>query len=157
MENIKKYNPKAKVIKAESVLTVQNPELIKGKRVLVIEDGPTLTHGEMKIGAGTVAATRGGAKELVDPRSAAVRSIKATFEKYPDIGKLLPAMGYGAKQIKDLEDTINAVDCDAVVIATPIDLTRFVKINKPMTRVDYALSEEGKKELKAVLKAKKFI
>jgi len=156
-ENIKKYNPKAKVIKAESTLTVDHPEIIKGKRVLVIEDGPTLTHGEMKIGAGTVAAERCGAAELIDPRSAAVRSIKATFEKYPNIGKLLPAMGYGNKQIKDLEETINGVDCDAVVIATPIDLSRFVKINKPCTRVNYALSEEGKKELKAVLKSKKFI
>jgi predicted GTPase len=156
-ENIKKYNPKAKVIKAESTLSVENPEIIKGKRVLVIEDGPTLTHGEMRIGAGTVAAERAGAKELVDPRSVAVRSIKATFEKYPNIGKLLPAMGYGDKQIKDLEETINKVDCDAVVIATPIDLSRFVKINKPVTRVMYNLSIEGKKELKAVLKAKKFI
>ena len=156
-ENIKKYNPKAKVIKAESTLTVDHPEIIKGKRVLVIEDGPTLTHGEMKIGAGTVAAERCGAAELIDPRSAAVRSIKATFEKYPNIGKLLPAMGYGNKQIKDLEETINGVDCDAVVIATPIDLSRFVKINKPCTRVNYALSEEGKKELKAVLKNRKFI
>ena len=157
MENVKKYNPKAKVIKAESTLTVEHPEIIKGKRVLVIEDGPTLTHGEMKIGAGTVAAERSGAAELVDPRSAAVRSIKATFEKYPGIGKLLPAMGYGDKQIKDLEETINKVDCDAVVIATPIDLSRFVKINKPMTRVKYDLSLAGKKELKAVLKNKKFI
>ncbi len=157
VENAKKYNPKAKIIKAESTLTVENPEIIKGKRVLVIEDGPTLTHGEMRIGAGTVAAERLGAKELVDPREYAVRSIKATFEKYPGIGKLLPAMGYGDKQIKDLEETINKVDCDAVVIATPIDLSRFVKINKPMTRVKYDLSEEGKKELKAVLKSKKFI
>ncbi|MCX6738585.1 MAG: GTPase, partial [Candidatus Parcubacteria bacterium] len=157
IENAKKYNPKAKIIKAESTLTVEHPEIIKGKRVLVIEDGPTLTHGEMKIGAGTVAAERLGAAELVDPREYAVRSIKATFEKYPNIGKLLPAMGYGDKQIKDLEETINKVDCDVVVIATPIDLSRFVKINKPMTRVQYALSEEGKKELKAVLKSKKFI
>ncbi|MFA5830448.1 MAG: cyclic 2,3-diphosphoglycerate synthase [Candidatus Paceibacterota bacterium] len=157
MENIKKYNPKAKIIKAESTLTVEHPEMIKGKRVLVIEDGPTLTHGEMKIGAGTVAAERSGAAELVDPRSAAVRSIKATFEKYPGIGKLLPAMGYGDKQIKDLEETINKVDCDAVVIATPIDLSRFVKINKPATRVKYDLSLQGKKELKAILKNRKFI
>jgi predicted GTPase len=156
-ENIKKYNPKAKVIKAESTLTVLHPEIIKGKRVLVIEDGPTLTHGEMKIGAGTVAAERCGAKELVDPRSVAVRSIKATFEKYPNIGKLLPAMGYGDKQIKDLEETINKVDCDAVVIGTPIDLSRFVKINKPCTRVKYDLSPAGKTELKKILKAKKFI
>jgi len=156
-ENAKKYNPKAKIIKAESTLTVDKPEIIKGKRVLVVEDGPTLTHGEMKVGAGTVAAQRFGAKELVDPRPFTVGTMTETFKKYPNIGTLLPAMGYSAKQIKDLETTINNTDCDAVVIGTPIDLTRFIKINKPFTRVKYDLSLEAKAELKKILKAKKLI
>jgi len=156
-DNAKKLNPKAKIIKAESTLTVEHPEMIKGKKVLVIEDGPTLTHGEMKVGAGTIAAQRGGASELVDARKYAVGKIKETFEKYPNIGTLLPAMGYSDKQIKDLEKTINAVPCDAVVIGTPIDLSRFIKINKPHTRVMYDLSEKAKGELKAILKAKKLI
>jgi predicted GTPase len=156
-ENAKKYNPAAKVIKAESVLTVDKPELIKGKRVLVIEDGPTLTHGNMKLGAGTVAAQRAGAGELVDPRKYAVGKIKETFEKYPDIGILLPAMGYGEQQMKDLETTINKVPCDAVVIGTPIDLTRFIKIEKPTVTVAYALSEKAKEELRKITKEKGLI
>lgn len=139
--NIKKINPSAKIIKAESKITVDNPELIKGKRVLIVEDGPTLTHGEMKIGAGSVAAERFGASELVDPRPYIVGKLKETFEKYPDIGVILPAMGYGEQQLRDLEETINNTDCDSVIIGTPIDLTRIIKINKPYTRVHYELDE----------------
>ncbi len=154
IRHCKTYNPDAEIIRAESTLTVENPEVIKGKRVLVVEDGPTLTHGEMKIGAGTVAAQRNGAAELVDPRSVAVGGIKATFEKYPEIGTLLPAMGYGQQQIKDLEATINAADCDAVVIATPIDLNRIVNIEKPNTRVNYELDEHAAAKLDEILKRK---
>lgn len=154
VKNAVKFNPSAKIIKAESVLTVEDPKVIKGKRVVVIEDGPTLTHGEMKIGAGTVAAERNGASEIVDPRPYVVGRIGETFAHYPEIGKLLPAMGYGEQQMKDLEETINKVDCDAVVIGTPIDLGRFIKINKPATRVKYELSEEAKAELKKVIKDK---
>jgi predicted GTPase len=156
-ENAKKYNPDAKIIRAESVLTVDDPSIIKGKKVLVIEDGPTLTHGEMKIGAGTVAAEREGAKELVDPRPFVSGKIQETFEHYPDIGKLLPAMGYGKQQMKDLEETINRVDCDSVVIGTPIDLGRFIKIDKPSTRVRYELAEDAKKQLQEIIKDKKLI
>jgi predicted GTPase len=142
-ENIMKVNPTAIVVDAASPLTVANPELIKGKRVLVVEDGPTLTHGEMKIGAGTVAALKCGAAELVDPRPFVVGKLAETFRIYPNIGTLLPAMGYGQEQIADLEKSINNVDCDSVVIATPIDLRRLVKINKPCTKVDYDLQEIG--------------
>ncbi len=155
--NIKKVNPKAKIIEAESTVTAENPELIKGKRVLVIEDGPTLTHGDMKYGAGTIAAQRLGASKLVDPRPYTVDSITATFKKYPDIGILLPAMGYGEKQMKDLEETINRTDCDSVVIGTPIDLGRLLKINKPFTRVRYDLNEKGSITLETVLKEKGFL
>jgi predicted GTPase len=139
--NIKKVNPKAQIIMADSKITVDNPDIIKGKRVLVVEDGPTLTHGEMKIGAGTVAAERIGAAEMVDPRPYTVGKLKDTFSIYPNIGKLLPAMGYGEQQLKDLEETINKTDCDAVIIGTPIDLTRVININKPCTRVHYELDE----------------
>ena len=125
--------------------------MISGKKVLVVEDGPTLTHGEMKYGAGVIAAKRYGAGELVDPRSVAVGTIKETFQKYPDIGVLLPAMGYGDKQMKDLEKTINAVKCDAVLIATPIDLTRIIKINKPYCKIDYELQEIGEPTIKSVI------
>lgn len=151
LENIRTYNPKAQVVFAASALMVENPEIILGKRVLAIEDGPTLTHGEMSIGAGVVAARRYGASELVDPRPYLVGSLVDTFEKYPDIGALLPAMGYGEKQMKDLEATINNTDCDAVVIGTPINLARFIKINKPYTRVYYELAEIGKPNLKDIL------
>ena len=142
-ENIAKVNPNAIVVDGASPLTVDKPELIKGKRVLVVEDGPTLTHGHMKIGAGTVAAKKYGAAELVDPRPFVVGRLAETFEIYPNIGTLLPAMGYGAQQIADLEKSINNTDCDAVVIATPIDLNRIVKINKPTVKVDYELQEIG--------------
>ena len=150
-ENIEKVNPTAVVIDAASPLTVHHPELIKGKRVLVVEDGPTLTHGEMKLGAGTVAARKYGAKELVDPRPFVVGKLAETFKTYPNIGLLLPAMGYGDQQIADLEKTINNTDCDTVVIATPIDLQRIVKINKPATKVDYDLEEIGRPKLSDVL------
>jgi len=153
-KNVKEVNPTAIVIDANSPLTVDNPELIKGKRVLVVEDGPTLTHGEMKYGAGTVAAQRLGAKEIVDPRPYTVDSISETYKKYPNIGVLLPAMGYGEKQIKDLEETINRTDCDSVIIGTPIDLGRILKINKPNTRVMYELDEIGDVTLETILKQK---
>jgi predicted GTPase len=150
-DNIDKVNPNAIVVDAASPLTVQHPELIKGKRVLVVEDGPTLTHGHMKLGAGTVAARKYGAKELVDPRPFLVGRLKETFDIYPNIGSLLPAMGYGKQQIEDLEKTINNTDCDAVVIATPIDLNRIIKIKKPTNKVDYDLQEIGKPDLKDVI------
>ncbi len=149
--NISAYNPDAIVIDAASPIEVENWEMIRGKKVLVVEDGPTLTHGEMAYGAGVVAADKYGAAELVDPRPYTVKSITETFEKYPDIGVLLPAMGYGAKQIKDLETTINRTECDLVIIATPIDLTRLVKIKKPTVRVSYRLQEIGSPDLTTVL------
>ncbi len=150
-ENIAKINPNAQVIDAASYLTVDKPELIRGKRVLVVEDGPTLTHGEMKIGAGTVAALKFGAAELVDPRPYTVGKLSETFEIYPNIGKLLPAMGYGDQQIKDLEKTIAKTECDAVVIGTPIDLARIVKIKQPTVKVGYELQEIGYPNLEQVL------
>ncbi|MFA5803856.1 MAG: cyclic 2,3-diphosphoglycerate synthase [Melioribacteraceae bacterium] len=152
--NIHAVNPKAIVIEAASPITVDKPELITDKRVLVVEDGPTLTHGEMKYGAGTVIARKLGAKEIVDPRPYTVNSISDTFKKYPNIGVLLPAMGYGDDQIKDLEETINKTDCDSVVIGTPIDLGRILKINKPSTRVMYELQEIGENTCESVLKSK---
>ena len=150
-ENIAKINPKAIVIDGASTLTIDKPELIRGKKVLVIEDGPTLTHGEMKIGAGTVAAMKCGAAELVDPRPYTVGKLSETFKIYPNIGTLLPAMGYGEEQVRDLEKTINNTPCDAVVIGTPIDLQRFVKINKPCVKIGYELQEIGTPTLKEVL------
>lgn len=153
-ENIHQLAPEAILIEAASPLTVDHPELIRGKRVLVVEDGPTLTHGEMKFGAGIVAAQKYGAKEIIDPRPYAIGTIKDTYTKYPGIGTLLPAMGYGKKQIQELEDTINAVDCDIVVIGTPIDLSRIVKINKKSIRVKYELQEIGRPDLEEVLNQK---
>lgn len=153
-KNIQAVNPGAVVIDAASPITVDKPELISGKRVLVVEDGPTLTHGEMKYGAGTVISQKLGAKEIVDPRPFTVKSITETYQKYPNIGILLPAMGYGDQQIKDLEETINRTDCDSVVIGTPIDLSRILKINKPSTRVMYELHELGTNTLESVLKSK---
>jgi predicted GTPase len=150
-ENIAYANPGALVIDAASPITVDKPGLIRGKACLAIEDGPTLTHGEMKIGAGTVAAMKLGASSLVDPRPYAVGRIKETFQTYPDIGTLLPAMGYGKQQISDLEKTINSTPCDVVVIGTPIDLNRIVKISKPTVRVTYELQEIGTPNLQMVL------
>jgi len=150
-ESIEKVNPDAIVIDGASPIRVDNPEVIKGKRVLVVEDGPTLTHGEMKIGAGVVAARKFGASELVDPRPFTVGKLSETFEIYPEIGTLLPAMGYGKEQLKDLETTINSSDCDAVVIGTPIDLNRVIEIKKPNTRVYYDLQEIGEPNLEGLL------
>ncbi len=151
--SIEKVNPKAVVIDAASPIRVDNPDIIKGKRVLVVEDGPTLTHGEMKIGAGVVAARKYGASELIDPRPYTVGKLTETFMIYPGIGTLLPAMGYGEQQLRDLEATINNTDCDSVIIGTPIDLNRVVKIKKPNTRVYYDLQEIGEPDLHQVLDA----
>ncbi len=150
-DNIAKVNPNAIVIDAASPIKVDDPSMIKGKRVLVVEDGPTLTHGEMKLGAGTVAAKKFGAAELVDPRPYTVGKLSETFKIYPNIGTLLPAMGYGAEQLKDLETTIENTDCDTVVIGTPIDLNRIIKISKPNTRVYYDLQEIGYPDLKGLI------
>ncbi|MCE1189381.1 MAG: cyclic 2,3-diphosphoglycerate synthase [Ignavibacteria bacterium] len=156
-ENVKVVNPAAKVIDGASVISVENPNIISGKRVLVVEDGPTLTHGEMTYGAGMVAAWNHGAAEIIDPRPFTVDSITDTYKKYPKIGKLLPAMGYSDKQIKDLEDTINNTDCDSVIIGTPIDLGRLLKINKPHTRVAYDLNETGDVTVEKILKDRNFL
>ncbi|HDP99934.1 MAG TPA: GTPase [bacterium] len=150
-ENIRQTNPDAMIIDAASPLVVEEPAQIRGKRALVIEDGPTLTHGEMEFGAGVVAAEKFGAAEIVDPRPWIVGKIQETFDKYPEIGALLPAMGYGEQQINDLEKTVNAVDCDVVVIGTPIDLRKIIKINKPAVRVNYDLQEIGRPNLEDVL------
>lgn len=150
-KNIAKVNPDATVIDGASPISVDDPSVIKGRKVLVVEDGPTLTHGGMKIGAGTVAALKFGAAELVDPRPFVVGKLAETFRLYPNIGTLLPAMGYGDQQIKDLEETINNTECDGVVIGTPIDLNRIVKITKPNTRVYYDLQEIGYPDLQVVL------
>jgi predicted GTPase len=153
-ENLRRMNPTAKIIEAASPLFVDNPDTIQGKRVLVIEDGPTLTHGEMAYGAGWVAARRFGAAEIVDPRPFAVGGIKATYQKFPRTGPILPAMGYGDEMVHDLEKTINNSDVDLVLSATPIDLTRIIKINKPMQRVRYELQEIGQPTLMELLKKK---
>ena len=150
-ENIAKVNPGAVVIDGASPIKVDDPSVIKGKKVLVVEDGPTLTHGEMKIGAGVVAAQKFGAAELVDPRPYTVGKLSETFEIYPSIGTLLPAMGYGEEQLKDLETTINNTKCDAVVIGTPIDLNRIINIKKPNTRVYYDLQEIGYPNLEEMI------
>lgn len=153
-ENLRRLNPKAQIIEAASPLFVDDPDVINGKRVLVIEDGPTLTHGEMTIGAGWVAARRFGAAEIVDPRPFAVGSIKETFQKYPKTGPILPAMGYGDAMVHDLEKTINNSDVDLVISATPIDLKRIIKVNKPMQRVRYELQEIGQPTLYELLNKK---
>ncbi|NOR45410.1 MAG: GTPase [Candidatus Delongbacteria bacterium] len=150
-QNIAKVNPEAIVVDAASPVTVEDPSLIKGKKVLVVEDGPTLTHGEMKLGAGTVAAMKFGAAEIVDPRPYTVGKLTETFKIYPNIGTLLPAMGYGDEQIKDLETTINNTECDTVIIGTPMDLNRIVKINKPTVRIGYDLDEIGTPNLTGVI------
>jgi predicted GTPase len=150
-DNLRSVNPNATIIEAASPIFVDDPAAIQGKRVLVIEDGPTLTHGEMAYGAGYVAARRFGAAEIVDPRPFAVKSIKATYEKYPKTGPILPAMGYGAAQTHDLEETINRAEVDMVIIGTPIDLGRLIKINKPHQRVMYELQEIGVPTLEDIL------
>lgn len=150
-QNIAKVNPNAIVVDGASPIMVDDDSLIRGKRVLVVEDGPTLTHGDMKIGAGIVAARRFGASEIVDPRPFVVGRIAETFRIYPNIGSLLPAMGYGNQQMSDLEATINNTDCDSVIIGTPIDLSRVIRINKPTTRVYYDLQEIGKPNFDQIL------
>jgi predicted GTPase len=150
--NAKQLNPDAQVVHSECRITVDHPDQIRGKKVLVVEDGPTLTHGEMKIGAGIVAARREGASDIVDPRPWAVGEIHETFEKYPDLGTLLPAMGYGEAQVRDLERTINSTECETVVVGTPIDLSRILKMNKPAVRVRYEVHEVSKPDLKELLK-----
>ena len=150
-ESIEKVNPEAIVVDGASPIRVDDPGIIRGKRVLVVEDGPTLTHGEMKLGAGVVAAQKYGARELVDPRPFTVGKLSETFEIYPKIGTLLPAMGYGQEQLKDLETTINNSDCDSVIIGTPIDLNRLIEIKKPNTRVYYDLQEIGEPNLEGIL------
>jgi predicted GTPase len=149
--NVARVNPGAIVVEAASPIGIDDADLVRGKRVLVIEDGPTLTHGGMKIGAGVVAARKFGASEIIDPRPYLVGSLRETFETYPGIGSLLPAMGYGPAQIADLEATIEATDCDAVIIGTPIDLGRLLSISRPHTRVYYDLQEIGKPDLSDVL------
>jgi predicted GTPase len=151
-DNIREINPKAIIIDGASPLSVDKPELLLNAIALVVEDGPTLTHGEMTYGAGVVAAEKYGVADLVDPREYAVGEIKETFEKYPEIGILLPAMGYSERQLRDLEDTIDRCDCDVVVIATPIDLRRIIKIRKPAVQVGYELQEIGRPTIADVLK-----
>ena len=152
VENARQVNPTAEIIFRESPLDVPEPDAIANQRVLVIEDGPTTTHGGMPFGAGILAATEYGASEIVDPRPWAVGEIAETFEKYPNIGDLLPAMGYGDQQIRDLEETVNAVDCDLVLVATPIDLTRLIEIEKPSMRIGYSLKPADGALVEAVRK-----
>jgi predicted GTPase len=149
--SVQELNPRAVIIDAASPITVDRPELLRGKRVLVIEDGPTLTHGEMKYGAGVIAARRLGASEIVDPRPWLQGGVRDTFRKYPGIGALLPAMGYSKEQVRDLERTINACECDVVAVATPIDMRRLVKVRRPMVRVGYELEEIGRPKLADVI------
>ena len=151
-QTISKHNPRARIVLADSEVSAENGESMAGKSVLVVEDGPTLTHGHMKFGAGVIAAQRYGAAEIIDPRPYLVGSLKETFETYPDVGKVLPAMGYGEQQIKDLEATINGCDCDIVVSATPIDLTRLVNIEKPTLRVRYEYRDNSKPTLGELVK-----
>jgi predicted GTPase len=150
--SIRALNPKAQVVEAESPITVDRAEQIRGKRVLVVEDGPTLTHGEMSYGAGTVAARQFGAAEIVNPRPWVTGLVRRTFDDYPSIGALLPAVGYGDEQVRDLEDSIRRVPCDLVIVATPVDLTRIMKIDRPMLRVRYDLRERGAPALRDILK-----
>ena len=150
--NVAAVNPRAIVVEAESPVTAEDPAAIAGKKVLCVEDGPTLTHGEMEYGAAVVAARRAGAAELVDPRPYLVGSLKDTFEKYPHIGPLVPAMGYGDDMVADLEATVNATPADAVVAGTPIDLGRLIKANKPIVRVRYDLKVVSSPDLESILR-----
>lgn len=151
-KNITATNPNALIIEADSEVTADKPELISGKRVLVVEDGPTLTHGEMAYGAGVIAAERLGAAEMIDPRPYLVGTLKETFATYPGIGALLPAMGYSAQQVRDLEATINATDCDVVISATPIDITGLLSVNKPLVRVKYGYKDNSAPTLESVVR-----
>ncbi len=150
----KKFNPKAIILEAASPVTIDNPDMVKGKKVLVVEDGPTLTHGEMEYGAGFIAAKNAGASEIIDPRPYAVGSIKETFDKYKQVTQVLPAMGYGEHQLRELEETINKADCDVVVVATPINLGRLININKPSVRVFYEFDPSKEEELLKIIKEK---
>ncbi len=150
-ESIRELNPKAQIIVANSPINIEDPSLITGKRVLVVEDGPTLTHGDMKYGAGYIAAKKFDAKEIVDPRPFAVGTIKETYRKYSHLTEVLPAMGYGKQQIEELEATINAAECDTVIIGTPIDLTRLLEIKKSHVRVKYELEEQGSPNLEEII------
>ncbi len=150
-KNVHAVNPRAVIIEAASPITVEDETVIRGKRVLVVEDGPTLTHGGMEYGAGVIAARKFGASAIVDPRPYVVNSIAETFRKYPGIGPLLPAMGYGEEQVRDLETTINRVECDGVIIGTPIDLRRIISIRRPSTRVKYELAEITRPDLSTIL------
>ena len=152
MDNIRRFNPTAKIIRANSPVTVDGGEEITGKNVLVVEDGPTLTHGEMTYGAGIVAANKFGAGSVIDPRPYAVGSIKDTFAKYSHLDKVLPAMGYGDQQVAELEETINKCDCDLVVSGTPIDLNRLIKSDKKILRVRYDIEEIGSPDLDEILR-----
>src|SRR5699024_215168 len=149
--SINEAAPNAVTIKAESEITVDNPELITGKKVLVVEDGPTLTHGGMEMGAGHVIAERLGGKEFVDLRPVAVGDLIGTFEKYQEIGNVLSAMGYGEQHLKDLEETMNSYDCDTVIIGIPMNLSRVINLKKPYTRVNYELKEGGSPNLDEIL------
>ena len=151
-DNTKKVNPKAKILYGSLELIPSNPGMIRNKNVLIVEDGPTLTHGGMTYGAGTLAAKKYHAKHIIDPREIAVGEIKKTFTKYPGIGKLLPAMGYNKKQIKDLQKTINRVKCDIVIDGTPVNLQKILKINKPWVTVEYTYKDAGKIKLNNLLK-----
>ena len=151
--SVQELNPNAVIVDAASPITVDHPEWIRGKRALVIEDGPTLTHGEMKYGAGVIAAQRHGASEIVDPRPWLVGGMKDTFKQYPGIGALLPAMGYSKEQIRDMEKTINACECDVVLVATPIDLRKLVSMKRPAVRVGYELEEIGRPKLDELIQA----
>ena len=151
--NAARVNPRAIIVNADMVVTADDPTLIRGKRVLVVEDGPTLTHGGMKYGAGVIAARAHGASDIVDPRPFAVGEIAATFRAYPETGALLPAMGYGRQQVEDLAATVEATPCDLVLFATPVDLGRIIPIRKPTVRVSYELAEKGEPDLKQVLSA----
>jgi len=150
-ENIRKTNAGAAIIEAASPISVDDPAIIEGKRVLVIEDGPTLTHGEMQYGAGTIAAEKFGAAEMIDPRPFAVNSIQEVFRQYPHLKNILPSMGYSEDQVRDLEETIRRADCEAVIIGTPVDLTRLIDFDVPTVRVRYELEEIGKPTLKEFL------
>jgi len=155
--NAQQVNPDAVIVEAGSPISLADEAPIRNRKVLVIEDGPTLTHGGMAYGAATLAAQRFGAAEIMDPRPYAVGSLKTTFKKYPHLGKVLPAMGYGPKQIKELEETINAVPCDVVVSGTPVDLGRILKANKPVAHVRYELDEIGHPNLEDVLREWKLV
>ena len=150
-DNVRRANPRALIVEAESIITLDSPNGIAGKRVLAIEDGPTLTHGGMKFGAAALAARRYGAGELVDPRGLAVGKVAETLSHYPDLGPVLPAVGYGAEQLADLEATIRRVDCDLILIGTPVDLRRLIRFPRPALQVRYDLRERGKPDLADLL------